>query len=139
VQFWAPPFKKDVKILECVQRRATKMVEGLEATSYEERLRTLGLSSLERRRMRGDLTALYSFLRRGRGDGGADLFSLGSGDRTRGHSSKLNEGRFRLDIRKHLFTEMVLKHWSRLPREVVNAPSLSVFERHLDNVFNNML
>ena len=52
-------------------------MKGLEGMSSEEQLRTLGLSSLEKRRLRGDLIALCSFLRRGRGEGGADLFSLG--------------------------------------------------------------
>ena len=89
--------------------------------------------------MRGNLLALYSFLRRGRGEGGAELFSLVSSDRTRGNGSKLCRGRFRLDIRKHFLTEKVVTHLNRLPRELVSVPCLSVFKRHLDNALKNML
>ena len=76
---------------------------------------------------------------RGGGEGGAGLFSLGSSEMTCENGSKLHQGRFRLDIRKHFFTKKVVKHWNRLPREVVDAPSLSVFKRHLGNALNNML
>ncbi|KAK4829364.1 hypothetical protein QYF61_003291 [Mycteria americana] len=107
VQFWAPQFKEDVQVLECVQRRGTK---------------------LEKRRLRGNLIALYSFLRRGSGEGGAELFSLVSSDGMRGNGSKLDQGSFRPDIRKHFFTKIAVKHWNRLPREVVNAPCLTLAE-----------
>ncbi|GAB0200497.1 suppressor of SWI4 1 [Grus japonensis] len=64
-----------------------KLMKGLDAMSYEEWLRTLGLSSLEKRRLSGYAIALYSFLRRRCGEGGADLFSLVSCDKTRGNGS----------------------------------------------------
>ena len=83
--------------------------------------------------------APYSFPRRGSGEGGADLFSRRCSDRTHGNGSKLHQGRFRLDIRKHFFTKKVVKHWNRLPRERVDAPSLSAFKRHLDSALSNML
>ena len=93
----------------------------------------------ERGRLRDNLVALCSFPRRGRGEAGAELFSLGSRDRAPGNGSKLRMGRFRLDVRKHFFTKRVLKPWDRLPGEVVNAPCLSAFKRHLDNALSNTL
>jgi len=118
---------------------ATEKVRGLEYLCCEDRLRELGLFSLEKRRLQGDLVAALQYLKRACKKDGDKLFSSACWDWTRGHGFKLKEVRFRLDIRKKFSTVRVAKHWHRLPSEVVDAPSLETFNLRLDRALSNLI
>ncbi|KFR01671.1 hypothetical protein Y956_12979, partial [Nipponia nippon] len=139
VQLWGPQHRKDMDLLERVQRRATKMIRGMEHLCYEQRLRELGLFSLEKRRLQRDLIAAFQYLKEAYKKDGDSLFSKACCDRTRGNGFKLKEGRFRLNTRKKFFTMRVVKHWSGLPREVIDAPSLETFKVSLDGALSNLI
>ncbi|KAK4825565.1 hypothetical protein QYF61_000153 [Mycteria americana] len=139
IQLWGPQQKKDVDLLEQVQRRAMKMIRGLEHLSYEDRLRELGLFSLEKKRLRGDLIAAFQCSKGAYKKAGEGLFTRACSDRARGNGFKLKEGRFRLDIRKKFFPVRMVRHWNRLPREAVDAPSLEVFKARLDGALSNLV
>ncbi|EMP29119.1 hypothetical protein UY3_13774 [Chelonia mydas] len=131
-QFGIPNYRKDVEKLERVQQKATKMIRVLEHMIYEERLRELGLFSLQKRKVRGGFESSLQLPEGGFKEDGAD-------DRTRSKGLKLQWGRSKLDIRKNYFTRRVMKHWNALPRVVVEAPSLEIFKARLDKALAGII
>ena len=138
VQVWSPQYKKDRELLERVQR-SHKDDQGAAAPPCKDRLRELGLFSLEKRRLRGDLIAAFQYLKGAYKQEGNQLFERVDNSRTRGNGFKLREGRFRLDVRGKFFTMRVVRCWNRLPREVVDAPSLEVFKARLDGALGSLV
>jgi len=114
------------------------MIRGLEHLRCEDRLRELGLFSLEKRRLWGDLIAACQYMNGAYKKDEDKLFSRACCN-TRGNGLKLKEGRFRLDIRKRFFTMRVVKHWHGLYREVVDAPCLDTFKARLDGALSNLI
>jgi len=97
VQLWNPQHKKDMDVLEQVQRRAAQMIRGLEYLSYEDRLRELGLFSPEKRRLWGDLLAAFQYLKGAYRKDGEGLFTRVCNDRTRGNGFKVFKDSLDLD------------------------------------------
>ncbi|KFQ20444.1 hypothetical protein N331_03876, partial [Merops nubicus] len=139
VQLWSSQHRKDVELLEHIQWRATKMIRGLEQLSYEDRLRELGLFSLEKRRLWGDLIVTFQYLRGAYKKAGEGLFTGVCSDRMRGNGFKIENTRFRLDVRKKFFNRRVTDQWNRLPRQVVEAPPLGTFKIRLDEALSSLI
>jgi len=115
------------------------MMRGLEHLSCEERLRELDLFSLKKRRLRGDLINAYKYQKGGCQEDGARPFSVVPSDRTRGKGHKPKQRKFQPNTRKNFFPLRVREPWNRLPREVVDSPSLEIFKTRLEKVLCSLL
>ena len=115
------------------------MIRGLEHLSYEERLREQGSFSLQKRRLWGDLTVPFHYLKGVNKQEGEWLFTWVDSDRTWVNGYKPRQGRPRLDITRKFFTQRVVTHWNRLSTEAVDAPSLEAFKARLDVALGSLV
>ncbi len=136
---WRPWLRKDIKLLEDVQMRSTKLVKGLQDIEYEIRAQLLNLDSLSCRMDKGDMILVYKILHGFlEGVQWQDFFQMADTSRMRGHPLKLRKDRSRLDLRKFTFSQRVVNMRNDLPAEVVTASSVKMFkiklEAHLKNL-----
>jgi len=133
---WCPYFKTDIKILERVQRRATKLVKPIKSKPYEVRLKELNLMSLEDRRRRGDLIQMHKLVN------GHEDINLLSGinfakpttiNLRRQHKKRLiREINKKGSHRYNFFTNRVTSSWNDLPESAVSATSTNIFKNIID-------
>ncbi len=140
VPVWAPHYKKDIRTIEGVQRRATKLINGFKDKCYSDRLRELRMPTLVYRRQRGDMIQTFKLLT-GKYDRDVSDFlpvlpQPENSRRTRGHSLKLTKKRATKDVSKFSFTRRVVNIWNSLPESVISATSLNAFENRLDRYWS---
>ena len=128
---WNVRYIGDLQLLERVQRRWTRAVEGLSDLSYNDRLRRLDLFSFQGRLLRADLVLVWKIIHGHCGINPETLFTFLSDTATRGHPYKLYVQRANLEIRRRFFSLRVVTAWNSLTAETVCAESLDTFKRLL--------
>ena len=129
---WNPHLVKQIKSIESVQRRATKLVPNIKHLSYKDRLTALKLPTLEYRRKRGDMISTYKILKDHVDTNPSLFFKMNNSSRTRGHELKLFKSRSCLDVRKYVFSNRIVEDWNKLPNNVIQSPSVIEFEKRYD-------
>ena len=126
-----PYLRKDIDILDKIQRRATKLIPGLRDL-YEERLKECGLTTLETRRLRGDQIEVFKILNGYENIDYNIFFEIKESKITRGHNFTLVKKQSRLDVRKFSFSQRTINVWNTLRAECVQASSVNMFKNRID-------
>ena len=133
IQAWRPYLRKDIDMLEKVQRRTTKLITGLRDLSYDDRLKECGLTTLETRRLRGDQIEVFKILNDHENIDPNIFFKIKTGKITRGHDFTLVKGQNRLDFRKYSFSQRTVNEWNKLSADCVHSSSVNMFKNRIDN------
>ena len=129
IQAWSPYLRKDIDMLEKIQRRATKLIPELRDLRYEERLKECGLTTLETRWLRGDQIEVLN------GYENIDsniFFEIKESKITRGHNYTLVKKQSRLDVRKYSFSQRTINVWNKWSTDCVHASSVNMFKNKID-------
>ena len=126
------PSTKNIRKIERIQRATTRLAPTLSELTYEERLDRLGLSTLEQRRERGDLLAIYRIMKNMEVLDRENLLNWDMRD-SRRHGKKLRKDNYRRDFKKNSFPHRTVDIWNGLDREVVCAKTIHDFKIKLDN------
>ena len=132
IQAWSPYLRKDIDMLEKIQRRATKLIPGLRDLRYEERLKECGLTTLETRRLRGDQIEVFKILNGYENIDSNIFFEIKESKITRGHNYTLVKKQSRLDVRKYSFSQRTINVWNKLSTDCVHASSVNMFKNKID-------
>ncbi|MES9884798.1 MAG: hypothetical protein ABW185_28460 [Sedimenticola sp.] len=131
IQAWNPHYQKDIILMERVQRRATRLIDECKDIFYYDRLKICKLTTLEFRRIRGDLIEAFKILNDKEGIPPDKMFTRNLDSRTRRHKFKLQKERPRLDLRKFFFSVRVVNEWNILHENVIAASSVNNFKNLL--------
>ena len=133
---WSPHLLKQSRLIENVQRRATKLIHKIKDLPYKERLEYLKLPSLKYRRTRGDLIQVYKLFK---SNNYSKFFTLSTTNNTRGHNLKVYKNHSRTNIRRHSFANRIVNTWNELSSHTVNAKDVDSFKKFLDGDLFNLL
>ena len=139
VQTWSPHQIGHIRLIEGVQRRFTRMIPELKRLSYEARLKRLNLTTLEIRRIRGDLIEVYKILNGLEKINPDSMFTRFTYNNTRCHTMKLEKKHVHLDSRKYFFTQRVIDYWNALPQTAIDAESINHFKDQLNVHLYNII
>ena len=130
VQAWNPFYKRDIELLEKVQRRATKVIKGLGNLKYEDRLQKCNLTTLEKRRSRGDLIQTYKIMTGKEEVQPERFFEKATKKSTRGHQYKIYKRRTGTHMQR-FYSGRVIDIWNNLDEKTVSAGTTTAFKIEL--------
>jgi hypothetical protein len=136
---WSVANTKEAIIIENVQRKATRLIKEIQYLSYGNRLKHLGLPTLQYRRIRTDVVETFKIIKSMYKVEIDTIFPKNNTATTRGHKYKIYKKHCRTNRRKYSFSQRVLAHWNALPESVIDATSVNSFKNRLNNHWKNIV